>query len=84
MGRIRDVGSLHSDIWVGSAAELSRRNALAVFPIAGWWKEKPYLGRYDHDVRYALCVSLRALEAQDIYTPIATTLNVPIATAIEV
>jgi hypothetical protein len=41
LGRIRDVGSIHSDLWTGSAAELSRRNALAVYPIAGWWKEKP-------------------------------------------
>jgi hypothetical protein len=82
LGRIRDVGSVHSDIWIGSAAELTRRNALAVYPIAGWWKEKPQLGRYNNDVRYSLCISLRALEAQDIYTPIATTLGVPIATVI--
>jgi hypothetical protein len=77
LGKTRDVGSVHSDIWSGSAAELMRRNALAVYPIAGWWKEKPQLGRYDRDVRYSLCVSLRALEAEDIYTPISTALGVP-------
>jgi hypothetical protein len=84
LGRIRDVGSVHSDIWVGSAAELRRRNALAVFPIAGWWKEKPQFERYNRDVRYALCITLRALSAQDIYTPIATTLHVPITATVEV
>jgi hypothetical protein len=83
LGQIRDVGSIHSDIWTGSAAELLRRNALAVYPIAGWWKEKPYLERYEQDVRYALCVSLTALEAGDIYTPIATALHVPVVTQIE-
>lgn len=84
LGRIRDVGSIHSDIWIGSAAELSRRSALAVYPIAGWWKEKPQFERYDRDVRYTLCVTLRALDAQNIYTPIATVLHVPVATTVEV
>jgi len=83
LGRIRDVGSVHSDMWTGSAAELLRRNALAVYPIGGWWKEKPQLARYDVDVRYALCISLRALSAQDIYTPLAISLGVPIVTEIE-
>jgi hypothetical protein len=82
LGRIRDVGSLHSDIWIGSAAELVRRNALAVYPIGGWWKEKPQLARYNTDVRYALCISLRALSAEDIYTPLAISLGVPITTEI--
>jgi Subtilase family len=82
LGRIRDVGSIHSDIWIGSAAELSRRDALAVFPIGGWWKEKPQLQRYNRDVRYTVCVSLRALEAQDIYTPIATALHIPVETVL--
>jgi hypothetical protein len=82
LGRIRDVGSLHSDIWIGPAAELVRRNALAVYPIGGWWKEKPQLARYNADVRYALCVSLRALSSEDIYTPIAISLGVPIITEI--
>jgi Subtilase family len=82
LGKTRDVGSVHSDIWTGSAAELMRRNALAIYPVAGWWKEKPQLGRYNSDVRYSLCVSLRALEAEDIYTPIAIALGVPVPTII--
>jgi hypothetical protein len=83
LGQIRDVGSLHSDIWTGSAALLTRKDALAVYPIGGWWKEKPQLERYNRDVRYSLCITLRALEAEDIYTPIATALSVPIAVVIE-
>jgi hypothetical protein len=82
LGRIRDVGSVHSDIWNGPAAELLRRNVLAVYPIGGWWKEKPQLERYNMDVRYTLCISLRALSAQDIYTPLAISLGVPIITEI--
>ena len=82
LGRIRDVGSLHSDFWTGSAAELLRRNALAVYPIGGWWKEKPQLARYDTEVRYTLCISLRALEAENIYVPLSVALGVPIVTEI--
>lgn len=82
LGQIRNVGSLHSDIWTGPAAELLRRNALAIYPIGGWWKEKPQLARYNMDVRYALCISLRALSAEDIYTPLAISLGVPIITEI--
>jgi hypothetical protein len=78
LGRVRDVGSIHSDIWTGPATELLRRDALAVYPIAGWWKEKPQLQRYDRDTRYSLCVSLRALEALDIFTPIINILGVEI------
>lgn len=59
LSRIRDVRSVHSDIWIGSAAELPSRKALAVFPIAGWWKEKAQFQRYGRDVRYSLCITLR-------------------------
>merc|ERR1712000_246889 len=36
----RHKGSLHSDIWKGSAAELASRGAIAVYPSLGWWKTK--------------------------------------------
>lgn len=73
LGTIRNSGSIHSDIWSGSAAELARRDAIAVYPIGGWWKEKPNLERYDRQVRYALIVSIQAeAGAVDIYTPIQT------------
>jgi hypothetical protein len=45
-------------------------------------KEKPHLGRYNNDVRYTLCISLRALSAENIYTPLAVALGVPIITEI--
>lgn len=79
LGTIRDRGSIHSDIWRGSAAELAERDAVGVFPVSGWWKEKPGLQRWDRSARYALLVSIRAPEAEiDLYTPIATQLAVEI------
>ncbi|MFC5384659.1 S8 family peptidase [Aquamicrobium segne] len=79
LGPIRDRGSIHSDIWRGSAAALADRDAIGVFPVSGWWKEKPGLQRWDRSARYSLLVSVRAPGANiDIYTPIANQLAVPI------
>lgn len=71
LGRVRDVGSVHSDYWRGPAIELARRSAIGVYPIGGWWKENPGQQRYERKVRYALVVSIRAVNGTvDIYTPV--------------
>lgn len=80
LGPIRDRGSVHSDVWRGTAAALADRDAIGVFPVSGWWKEKPALKRWDRSARYALLVTIRAPGAQvDIYTAIANQLSVPIS-----
>jgi Subtilase family len=82
LGPIRDRGSIHSDIWRGSAAALAARDAIGVFPISGWWKEKPALQRWDRSARYALLVSIRAPGADvDIYNAISNQIAVPIPAA---
>lgn len=79
LGTMRDRGSIHSDIWRGSAAELATRDAIGVFPVSGWWKEKPALQRWERSARYSLLVSIRAPEAAiDLYTPIANQLAVEV------
>jgi len=79
IGSPRNVGSLHSDYWSGPAVELANRDAIAVYPVTGWWKEKPYLHRYERDVRYCLMVSINATAADvDIYTPITIAVGIPI------
>src|SRR3546814_20654873 len=82
LGQIRDRGSIHSDIWRGSAAALAERDAIGVFPVSGWWKEKPALQRWDRAARYALHVSIRAPETDvDLYTAIANQYAVQIVAA---
>jgi hypothetical protein len=82
LGHIRDRGSIHSDIWRGSAAALADRDAIGVFPVSGWWKEKPGLQRWDRSARYALLVSIRAPGTDvDICTAIANRIAVPIPAA---
>jgi hypothetical protein len=77
LGRIRNAGSIHSDYWRGTAAELARRSAIGVYPIGGWWKENPNHKRYDRRVRYAVIVSIRAVNGNiDIYTPVRTQITV--------
>ena len=69
----RHRGSLHGDIWRGSAADLASRGCLAVYPAIGWWKTRPALERYDQAARYALAVSIRAPEVDvDLRTEVAS------------
>jgi hypothetical protein len=71
--KTRDTGSIHSDIWKGTAVELSQKDAIAVYPIGGWSKEKKYLERYNQVSYYTLIVSIRVQEIDvDIYTPVET------------
>ncbi|MBL7042073.1 MAG: S8 family peptidase [Pirellulaceae bacterium] len=65
----RSIGSLHSDWWTGTAAELARSGRIIVYPVSGWWRERKHLGRYDQTARYSLIVSIKTKKT-DIYTPI--------------
>jgi hypothetical protein len=67
-------GSIHSNFWIGSAAEIAACNKLAIFPLAsGWWKLLKKQKKYDSQLRYSLIVSIETPEnLTDIYTPIAT------------
>ena len=77
---LRDRGSVHSDIWEGPAADLAERGVIAVYPVGGWWRERPALGRWDKPARYALVVSIATPETTvDLYTPIEVALRTEIA-----
>lgn len=79
IGEARNVGSIHSDIWRGSAAELATSNLVAVYPTTGWWRERQHLRRWNSRCRYALIVSIETQEQEvDIYTPVAVQLGVAI------
>jgi hypothetical protein len=81
---LRNRGSLHADVWEGTAVELSQRNAIAVFPTGGWWRENPGKGHADTEIRYSLVATLRTAEDVDLYTPIATPVDVPVAAEVEI
>lgn len=75
----RHKGSLHSDIWRGSAADLASRGVIAVYPTLGWWKTRQGLKRYNSPARYALIVSIHAPEAEvDLYSAIESKIATPV------
>lgn len=79
---VRGKGSLHSDIWKGTATALAARENIAVYPVGGWWKERPQLGHGNDEIRYALLVSVKTgLETVDLYTPIANSVGVTVEIA---
>lgn len=68
----RHKGSLHQDVWEGTAAELASRGHLAIFPGNGWWRTRKALQRYDMPARYSLIVSIRTEQTEvDLYNAIA-------------
>ena len=70
--RQRHRGSLHQDVWEGTAADLASRGFIAVYPAAGWWRTRPALERYALPARYSLVVSLRTAQLDiDLYNVIA-------------
>lgn len=79
--RTRARGSLISDCWTGTAAELANRGQLAVFPAMGWWRNRPRHGRFERMARYALVVSIEAPAVQqDLYSAVAQQIHMPVTT----
>ena len=69
--RGRNLGSVHSDIWEGTAADLAACNLIGIYPVIGWWRERHQIGKYNRKARYSLIVSLETKETDvDIYTPV--------------
>lgn len=67
--QIRTRGSLHADVWTGSAAALADMHTLAVFPVGGWWKYRTAQDRWQNKIRYSLIVSIDVPdETVDIYS----------------
>ena len=85
LGQARNKGSIHSDIWQGSASELAMSNLVAIYPTIGWWRERAHLGRWSRQTRYALIVSITTPSQDiDIYTPVATQIGVSVPVEIKV
>lgn len=72
-------GSIHSNTWHGTAAELANRGFIAIHPTIGWWRTRKNQNRYGKSVRYSLIVSIYTPDAAvDIYTPVAVQLGVEV------
>jgi len=79
------AGSLHCDVWTGPAIDLLDRDTLCVKPVNGWWRNRSSLEICNRKSRYALIVTLRALNPDvDIYTPIRTIIGLPVPVPVEI
>lgn len=77
--KARDKGSIHKDLWIGTAAELATRNKIAVYPVGGWWKFRKKLKQYDNEANYCLIVTIETPgEDTDILTPVLNIIDVDI------
>jgi hypothetical protein len=77
--RGRNRGSILSDVWVGTAADLATRDHIAVHPTGGWWRFNRKERRWHEKVRYALVISIHTPDTDvDIYTPVAIQVGVEI------
>ncbi|MGL4315978.1 MAG: S8 family peptidase [Pseudomonas sp.] len=77
--RARHRGSLHSDIWRGTAADLAGLGMLAIYPALGWWKTILKEGRFNNRVRYSLVVSIKTQQTTvDLYNAIETLIATPV------
>lgn len=76
------AGSLHCDLWRGYAADLALHDAIAVYPVGGWWKSHTGQRRMTDKARYALIISISAPgQNVDLYSEITALVE---AKAIEV
>jgi hypothetical protein len=77
----RDLGSIHSDYWIDTAANLAACNFVAVYPTIGWWRERSHLGKWNSRTRYSLIISL---ETEDKTIPIYETVKNLIRTKVPI
>lgn len=78
-GRRQTRGSIHSNIWKGTAQDLANRSHIAVYPTTGWWRTRPKEERFDREAHYSLIVTITTPdENTDIYTPVANIIGVPV------
>lgn len=77
----RHKGSIHSDIWKGTAIELAERTYIGVYPVIGWWRQNTRHKCWDKQARYSLVVSI-STPAEDVqlYTAIANQIGIQITT----
>lgn len=69
--------SLHADVWTGTVSRLADSEPIEIYPVTGWWRERPAQERYDRDARYALIVTISTKRADlELYLAVQSTIKV--------
>jgi len=83
LGSYRNKGSIHKDIWKGTAAELAERGQLAIYPAMGWWRSRKQQKRWDKNARYSLIISIEVPEIEvDLYADIVVQIEAKTVVAV--
>ena len=74
--RVAVRGSVHSDAWTGTAAQLASSNLIAVYPVGGWWRYRRDSSVVEKPARYSLIVSISTEDTSvDLYANIDTEIS---------
>lgn len=68
-------GSLHHDVWTGSASDLMLKDGIGVLPVKGWWGDRKKGERWLRKLPYSLVVSIETTDVDvdsAIYQEVAT------------
>lgn len=66
--RVAVRGSVHSDAWTGTAAQLASSNLIAIYPVGGWWRYRRDPEVVQKTACYSLIVSISTDEREvDLY-----------------
>lgn len=69
---VRFTGSVHSDHWEGTAADLAGRDSVAVYPVTGWWRTSRNPAYERRRVNYSLILSIEAEDQEiDLWTRVS-------------
>ncbi len=76
-------GSIHSDAWTGTAAQLASSDLIAVYPVTGWWRYRRDKDIVEKQAPYSLIVSISTDDTSvDLYTAIQNEIATGIVTEI--
>jgi hypothetical protein len=76
-------GSIHSDAWQGTAAQLASSNLIGIYPVGGWWRYRKDRDVVEKRARYSLIVSISTTDTSvDLYGIVENEINVRVKTGI--
>lgn len=75
---LRSKGSIHTDTWTGTAQDLAAKKYIAVYPVAGWWRDLKKWDRQSSVAKFSLIVSIETPSNNlEIYNEIESLVEVP-------
>jgi hypothetical protein len=76
-------GSIHSDAWQGTAAQLASSNWICIHPVSGWWRFRNDRETVEKLARYSLIVSISTTDTSvDLYGIVENEIKLRIKTGI--